>query len=630
MQRKTTATAAGVAGVLVVGAAAGGVVWKQHRDAEAADAAARSAATTFARAWSSRSLASARYADRSPKAVAEDFASTTAALGTAPVHVEVTGLDRTEDTATATLSVTWTLPGGSTWRYDDPVRVTEQQGRWTVDAGKRSLWHPKLPVDGTFAVQQLPAKRGAIIGGTGTKLMANQPVHDIAIDPVQSTDETVTALEQVVGFPPGSLVDKLHAAEKSGSKAPIPVITYRDSDFAPREGRLKGIPGVVVTDREQPLAQTREFGQPLLGAVGPVTKEIVQRSDGRYRAGDHAGTSGLQAQYDQWLSGKPGLTVRVADSDRVLFERQATAGKPLKVTLEKSVQEAAEQALAEADTESPSALVAVDVKTGELLAVANSPAYGANRALAGRFQPGSTLKVATAYSLLTHGLEPGETVPCPAATTVDGLRITNYANEEFGDIPFSMDFAHSCNTAFANLSTTMEDDDLHDAARALGIGRDWHLGVDGTFSGSVPVANGGTDKAASAFGQARTLASPAAMAVMAGSVARGAYAPPALVVSPKPQGLTDETEPLEQPAAKQLQQLMRLVVTKGTGKPLQGIPGPPVHAKTGTAEHSGTAPHAWMVGWQGDVAFAVLVEEGKTGESTAGPIAADFLTRLQH
>ncbi|HET8601498.1 MAG TPA: penicillin-binding transpeptidase domain-containing protein [Segeticoccus sp.] len=638
VRKKVVATAAGVAAVLVAGAVVGGVVWKQQRDAaQAADAAAQSAATSFAKAWSARSLTSARYADRSPKAVARDFASATAALGKAPVHVTVADVHRTGDTAAATLSVAWTLSGGTTWRYQDPVRLVKQQGGWAVDARQHSLWHPKLPRGGTFAVQQVAAKRGAILDGTGAALMADQTVHDIAIDPVRSTDQTVSALEQVVGFPAGSLVAKLHEAKKSGSKAPIPVITYRDSDFAPRKGRLSGIPGVVVTERQQPLAQTREFGQPLLGTVGPVTKEIVDHSNGRYQAGDYAGTSGLQAQYDAWLAGKPGLTITATggssgskQGETVLFQRKPVNGKPLKLTLRTKVQEAAEKALADASTNSPSALVAVDVKTGALLAVANSPAFGADRALKGQFQPGSTLKVATAYSVLSHGLDPQKTVNCPAATTIDGLRITNYANEAFGPISFAMDFAHSCNTAFADVSTTMGDADLHQAALALGIGRDWHLGVDGTFTGSVPVANGATDKAASAFGQARTLASPAAMAVMAGSVARGAYLPPSLVVNPKPQGLTSKREALQQPAGQELQQLMRLVVEKGTGQPLQGVPGPPVHAKTGTAEHSGTHPHAWMVGWQGDVAFGVLVEKGKSGEVTAGPIAKDFLTQLQH
>ena len=81
-----------------------------------------------------------------------------------------------------------------------------------------------------------------------------------------------------------------------------------------------------------------------------------------------------------------------------------------------------------------------------------------------------------------------------------------------------------------------------------------------------------------------------------------------------------------------LHSLMRSVVTSGTGTALRSVPGGPVYAKTGTAEFGGGAEpktRAWITGWQGDIAFAVLVEEGKSGGTVAGPIAARFLTSLR-
>ena len=76
---------------------------------------------------------------------------------------------------------------------------------------------------------------------------------------------------------------------------------------------------------------------------------------------------------------------------------------------------------------------------------------------------------------------------------------------------------------------------------------------------------------------------------------------------------------------------MRGVVTDGTATNLKDVPGGPVHGKTGTAEFGNENPpktRAWFVGYQGDVAFAVLVEEGKSGGTVAAPVAKDFLTRL--
>ena len=79
---------------------------------------------------------------------------------------------------------------------------------------------------------------------------------------------------------------------------------------------------------------------------------------------------------------------------------------------------------------------------------------------------------------------------------------------------------------------------------------------------------------------------------------------------------------------------MRLVVTNGTATgALSTVPGGPVYGKTGTAEYGTSnppAPHAWFVGWQGNVAFAVLAEDGKSGATVAVPIATKFLVNLQH
>jgi len=120
---------------------------------------------------------------------------------------------------------------------------------------------------------------------------------------------------------------------------------------------------------------------------------------------------------------------------------------------------------------------------------------------------------------------------------------------------------------------------------------------------------------------------------MAASVARGSYIEPTLIHSPTVPGSDRTPKPLDTKAAGQLRQLMRLVVTNGTAREqLKGVPGLPVYGKTGTAEHGTNTPpdtRAWFVGWQGNVAFAVLVEEGRSGATVAAPLAKAFLTNLR-
>jgi len=151
--------------------------------------------------------------------------------------------------------------------------------------------------------------------------------------------------------------------------------------------------------------------------------------------------------------------------------------------------------------------------------------------------------------------------------------------------------------------------------------------VDGTFAGSVPATTPGTDQAAASIGQGRIEVSPLAMAVLAGAVARGASMAPTLVKAGPGAGPA-ATEPLDPGVVASLRTLMRSVVTEGSGTALRDAPGGEVFGKTGTAEYGTDSPprtRAWFVGYQGDIAFAVLVEDGRSGGSVAAPIARAFL-----
>ncbi len=619
-----------VAAVLVVAVGIGGALWWRQREA-GLDAAAQDAATSYANAWAAKDLAPVAFADDAAKAT---FAPAIKDLGDAEVAVTASDVTRNGDTATATLDVTWTLPGDVPWKYAVPVTLTAKGEDWVVatpSAG--SPWHPDLPAGKAFRLERTFGERGDLLDRQGKPLMPLGTVHAVAIDPVNATQESASALEPIVGADKGSLATKLQAATASGSRAPIPVITYRDADWEPRAARIEALDGIIAPTSQQPLGRTRTFAQPVLGTYGEVTAEMVEKSEGRYEAGDRAGRSGLQAQYDEKLAGATGLAVSVSGEGGVtLFEKAATDGADVETTLDPKVQVAAEKALADSKLSVPGAVVAVDVKSGEVLAVANSPTNGFDRALTGKYPPGSTFKVATSYAYLTRGITtPSAKVPCPASVTVDGRTFTNFAGESVSGSPtFFEDFTISCNTAFVGLSGKLGEDDLTTAAKALGIGAGWGetLGVSNTFAGSVPATNGGTDQAAASIGQGRVEVSPVALAVMAGSVGRGTFVPPVLV---RGGGGTTRPVALDGTAVGQLRSMMASVVSSGSGTVLRNTPGGPVRGKTGTAEHGNdpdALPRTWFTGYQRGVAFAVLVEEGKSGGTVAAPVAKKFLTNL--
>jgi cell division protein FtsI/penicillin-binding protein 2 len=196
-------------------------------------------------------------------------------------------------------------------------------------------------------------------------------------------------------------------------------------------------------------------------------------------------------------------------------------------------------------------------------------------------------------------------------------------------VPFHVDFAKSCNTAFASLAPKLTSAGLQEASAALGLGGTWDLGVE-AYSGQVSDGGTSTELAAAIFGQGSTVVSPLAMAAATAAVAKGRFQPPKLVLDPAPAKAGDPGPELDGEAVTALRAMMREVVTSGTGTALKSVPGKPVHGKTGTAEfeNGSEETHSWFVGYQDDVAFAVMVQKGGAGSEAAVPIVKRFLTEL--
>ncbi len=192
-------------------------------------------------------------------------------------------------------------------------------------------------------------------------------------------------------------------------------------------------------------------------------------------------------------------------------------------------------------------------------------------------------------------------------------------------MPFSQDFAQSCNTAFASLAPRLQPSDYPATAELFGLGRAYESAVP-MFSGDVPEPRDEAEQAAATIGQGRDLASPLAMAGVAGTVADGRWRRPRLLADDPRQA----APPLPGDTAEQLRELMRLVVTDGTGTALAGLPGF-VAGKSGTAEYgSGNPPptHGWFIAFRDDLAVAVIVEDAASGGEFAAPIVNEMLERL--
>ncbi len=382
------------------------------------------------------------------------------------------------------------------------------------------------------------------------------------------------------------------------------------------------------------LAPTRTFARPILGTVGDATAEIVKSSGGTVGAGDKAGISGLEKRYDTQLRGVAGLQVRLvgpAAAAAVLYTTPAVPGKPLTTTLEAAAQALADRLLAPIGP--GSALVAIRPSTGDVVAAASGPGTrGFSAATVGHYPPGSTFKIATTLALLRAGRTPSSPLPCTPTIVVNGKSFKNYSDYPaggLGSIPLRTALANSCNTAFLAQAAAIPQRGLVAAAASLGLGVDHDLGLP-AFLGSVPASATAVEHAASMIGQAKVEASPLSMAALVASVVKGSTVVPRVIAgaSQAPPAGTSPAPPLTAGEAQLLRQLMMGVVRNGSGRVLAGLPGPPIGAKTGTAEYGAATPrrtHGWMIAFQGDLAVAVFVEDAVSGSKTAGPILEAFL-----
>lgn len=620
--------------VLVVAVGAGLFVVQQQRATERRlDAAASAAAQTFATAAQNRDLGPARLVELAPATAQEQYAALTKELGQVQPVVEVTAVRREERTATADLTWRWPFgPQGWTYTTELPLAPTGPDeapwgARWSP-----AVVHPAAAAGDTLAARRTTEPRADVLGRDGAALVTSSPVVDVGVQPSRATDPAGLArtLGELLDVDAAALEGRIKAA---GPDAFVSVVTLRRSDYDPLRAQLQALRGTVFRESTLPLAPTRAFARALLGTVGPVTAELVESSAGRLAAGDVGGLSGLQRTFDARLAGTAGVRVeQVRGTQRTeLFAVPPAAGEPVRLTLEARVQNAADAALAGATGgNGNAALVAVDIASGDVLAVANTPATGTDRATSGRYPPGSTFKTVSTLALLGTGLTPQESIGCPPTITVTGRSFKNFEGGALGEVPFRTAFAKSCNTAFVGLSDRIEPPALPAAATMLGLGVPWQVGIE-VFPGDVPAPTTPVDKAATTIGQGKVLVSPAAMAQVAATIARGSWAAPRLVVEPAP-GPATAAPPAADPAQLgTVRELMRQVVVDGTASALGDVPGDPVHAKTGTAEYGTASPprtHAWTIGFQGGIAFAVLVEDGASGGAVAVPVAEAFLRGL--
>jgi cell division protein FtsI/penicillin-binding protein 2 len=532
------------------------------------------------------------------------------------------------DRARVALTNRYTTQSFGAWETHGKLALVRRNDKWRVTWSPQQI-DTRLTPGTHLALDVDWPDRAPVLGAGGALLSVPAPMVRVGIQGSRVTDPAglTSALTQS-----GASSTKINDALATAHDHPdwfVPVIELTQARYQELRPIIYPVPGTVFQNFTTRQALTPELGAHVVGTVGAITAEILDRLGAPYGPNDVVGRSGVEAEYERTLAGTPGATVAIVDdavngvATVASFPQQP--GTPVQLTLDPAVQRAAEQALAGVNGEA--AIVAVRASTGEILASASAPADRAfDLALRGQVAPGSTFKIITTADLLQHGLTPSSGLTCPGTITVDGQRFRNFEGEAVPSLTLAQAFALSCNAAFIGAAADLPADTFPTTAAQFGLGTKPDIGLD-AFGGSVPTPAGASEVAATSIGQAKVTVSPLAMASVAATVASGTWHAPRLVAGAPNDRV--EPRPLDPNVATALRSMMEGVVTSGTASGA-GLP-PGTIGKTGTAEFgSGNPPatHAWFVGARGGVAFAVLVYGGGVGGAVAAPIAARFLAAI--
>ncbi len=416
-----------------------------------------------------------------------------------------------------------------------------------------------------------------------------------------------------------------------------------------KRGLIVGFDGSVIAGvRQRSGFYYRTYPH---GAIAP---QIVGYDSARY------GQTGIEAAMNTYLSGADVGTSGLID--RLLGRH--SPGANVRLTIVPAVQKVAQSALGG----QVGAIVALDPRTGAVIAAASAPTYdpasidsafprlsrerGApllSRATQGLYPPGSSFKVVTATAGLSLGkVKPTTTFDDTGTYSIYGGKVTNYHGEVYGRHDFTQALTYSINTTFAKVGTLLGQPALIDQMRKYGFYQTPPLELpaglvypSGRYSGAHLLAPGAAmDPLAlawAAVGQENVLATPLQMALVAAGVANGGRVMKPYLV----QRVTSSTgQTLETAApsvwttatsaatAQTLNTMMQQVVNAGTGT-AAALSGIQVAGKTGTAQR-GSSNVAWFIAFAPaaapKVAVAVTIENTQfTGGDVAAPLAAQVI-----
>jgi penicillin-binding protein 2 len=538
----------------------------------------------------------------------------------------------------------------------------------------------------------LLAPRGVVFDRHGRVLAENRPSFNLTIENMPAPTATIGRVAALLSTPAD---DMLARAEEARRRSPFaPFLAKEDLSYhevAWIEARQLELPETEIQFVPRRYYPGGSLAAHVLGHVGRISPEQFERREFQGASpNDYVGQSGVEFVYNQALMGQNGIE-RVVVNSRGLRERSLARTPPrwgdsIDLTLDLDLQRAAEEALG-ANT---GAVVALDPRSGEILALLSSPSFDpnlfsgrfdsrqwkalaegpdqplSNRAIQGRYAPGSVFKLVVAAAALEEGVvSPDTRFFCPGWVRLYGTTFHCHLAGGHGWVDLHQALVRSCNVYFWNAGVKLQIDRIARYARALGLGAPTGIDLPHEVSGLVPEPEWkrrvrdepwyAGETASVAVGQGAVLVTAVQLAQLSAIIATGGdlYGPH-LFARTRPARLAGGDGEREEPGAPKrripfrpstwrgLQDALWSAVNEGGTGYAARVEGVDVCGKTGTAQVASRVnvardpasrpehlrSHAWFVGFAPrslpEVAIAVLVEHGGSGAQGAAPIAGEL------
>ena len=480
-------------------------------------------------------------------------------------------------------------------------------------------------------------ERGNIFDRNGKILASSRLSHAVYVWPMAPKNvewaATKAKLAQILNTPAAEIQKRL---EKAGYNSSTLVRVARDltptqiTALAEFDNQLKDVEVYIEAVREYPNG---ELASHVLGYTGEMSdRELVKKRSQGYRLGDVVGQMGVEAAFEQQLRGEwGGQQVEVDGKGRIvkiLGAKAAKTGQNVYLTIDINLQKAAEKALGLRQ----GAIVALDPRNGEVLAMVSRPAFDpniftkriapqewkslqskdhpfVNRALRG-FPPASTFKIITTTAAIESGkFAPSTVLPTYACMNIGGTTFCDWNRAGFGPLGFAGALAWSSDTFFYQIGRGIGGEVLIDWTRRYGFGKKTGIELvaeearglvadDKWKQANLDLPWSVGDTINMSIGQGFLQAPPLQTARMFAVPANGGYlVQPHLLKNNETAKTWRKSLNLKPDTVRVIRQGLRQVVDGGTGKALNSPNIPPASGKSGTAEAFGHKSHTWFGGY---------------------------------